>query len=476
MIPRARIARTRIARTRIARTSLAVRVTLLVIAVAVLVAVISSVVGILVVRRTLLDAATEALADRADLVAAQLAAEPSSAATGLASTATILGGQGITVVSIGPNGELTGTDRRAVRASRQAGATAAVGGASVSGSATVGGQLDLVEARSTTSGGFALVTPADVAGATRQALERRLLAAVLAGTAAAVLIGLLIARVVSAPLRRTAGLARAMSQGSRDLRAPVSGPREVAAVSAAVNDLADALQHSESRQRQFLTSVSHELRTPLAGITGQAQALADGMIPVAEQRDVGSAILGESSRLERLISDLLDLARLGADGFHLDLEQTDLAALVREMARVWEVRCAAKDVPLLVQAPPGGVLVTTDARRVRQVLDGLAENALRVLQPGQPLVLHVGREFGVAVLQVRDGGPGLAPEDYPVAFEPGVLHERYRGLRPGGAGLGLALVHSLVQRLGGSVVASRAMEGGVAMTIRLPPDSGSPSA
>jgi len=465
---------------RIARTSLAVRVTLLVIAVAVLVAVISSVVGILVVRRTLLDAATEALADRADLVAAQLAAEPSSMATDLASTAAILADQGIAVVSIGPKGAVTGTDRRAVRAARQAGGAGAVGGASLSGSATVAGQLELVEARSTAAGGFALVTPADVAGATRQALERRLLAAVLAGTVAAVLIGLLIARVVSAPLRRTANLAKAMGQGSRDLRAPVTGPREVAAVSAAVNDLADALQHSESRQRQFLTSVSHELRTPLAGISGQAQALADGMIPETEQRDVGRAIVGESARLERLISDLLDLARLGADGFHLDLGPTDVSALVTEMARVWRVRCAARGVPLVVDVPQGGVVVTTDSRRVRQVLDGLAENALRVLQPGQPLVLHVGwvtaADGSSAVLQVRDGGPGLAPEDYPVAFEPGVLHERYRGLRPGGAGLGLALVHSLVRRLGGSVVASRAPEGGVAMTIRLPLDGASPFA
>ena len=95
-------------------------------------------------------------------------------------------------------------------------------------------------------------------------------------------------------------------------------------------------------------------------------------------------------------------------------------------------------------------------------------------------MLQVGWESaagdGSAVLQVRDGGPGLAPEDYPVAFEPGVLHERYRGLRPGGAGLGLALVHSLVRRLGGSVVASGAPEGGLAMTIRLPLKGDGPSA
>ncbi|MEP6563443.1 MAG: ATP-binding protein, partial [Nakamurella sp.] len=103
-----------------------------------------------------------------------------------------------------------------------------------------------------------------------------------------------------------------------------------------------------------------------------------------------------------------------------------------------------------------------------QVLDGLAENALRLLDPGRPLVLHLGTDGGDAVLQVRDGGPGLTPEDYPVAFEQGVLHARYRGSRPTGGGLGLALARSLVDRLGGSIVASPAAEGGVAITARLP--------
>lgn len=453
-----------------ARTTLAVRVTLLVIAVAVLVALIASVVGVLVVRRTLLDVTTDALADRADLIAAQVDAE--SAAQAIASTSTVLGEQGIVLVRISADGTLNGPDR-AVRAARQAGAEQAVGGRSASGSAVVGGELQLVQARSTATGGFALVAPADVAAATRQALERRLLWAILGGLVAAVLVGLLVARVVSAPLRRTAGLARAMGRGARDLRAPIAGPREVAEVSVAVNELADALQYSESRQREFLTSVSHELRTPLAGIAGQAQALADEMVPFAEQAEVGRSISGEAARLERLVSDLLDLARLGADTFRLDLAPTDLVALVVEMARVWQVRCEARGVPLVVQLPPVPVFVSTDSRRVRQVLDGLAENALRVLAPGQPLVLHLGTQNDRAVLQVRDGGPGLAPEDYPVAFEQGVLHARYRNRRTGqgtnsGAGLGLALAHSLIGRLGGTIVASPAAEGGVAMTVRLP--------
>ncbi len=450
------------------RTTLAVRVTLLVVAVAVLVAVIAAVVGVLLVRRSLLDISAQALSDRADLVATQIAADPTASAAILAGTASALDGQQVRVVLIGPEGALTGTDQTAVRAARQAGASGAVDGRSVSGRAVAGGELQLVEARSSATGGFALVTPADVATETRRTVEVRLIWAVAAGLVAALLIGLLIARVVSAPLRRTAGLARDMGRGARDLRVPVAGPREVADVSVAVNELADALQHSESRQRDFLASVSHELRTPLAGISGQAQALADGLVPEAEQAQVGGLIQAEAARMERLVSDLLDLARLGADRFALDVQPVDLTALLSEMARVWRPRCDAAGVLLIAQLPESPVRIDTDPRRLRQVLDGLADNAMRVLSPGRPLVLAVGVEPGAAVIAVRDGGPGLAPEDYPVAFVPGELNRRYRGRRATGAGLGLALAHGLVQRLGGTITAAPAPEGGVAMTIRLP--------
>lgn len=456
------------------RTTLAVRVTLLVIAVAVLVAVVAAVVGVLLVRRSLLDISTQALSDRADLVATQIANDPADSDAILAATARALDGQETRVVLIGPGGRLSGADQVAIRAARQAGASGAVDGRSVSGRATAGGELQLVEARSTTTGGFALVTPADVAGETRRTVEGRLIWAVAAGLVAALLIGLLIARVVSAPLRRTADLAREMGRGARDVRVPVAGPREVADVSIAVNELADALQHSESRQRDFLASVSHELRTPLAGISGQAQALADGLVAASEQAEVGGLIQGEAARMDRLISDLLDLARLGADRFTLYVQPVDLTALVVEMAQVWRPRCDAAGVPLVVDRPPQPVPARTDPRRLRQVLDGLTDNALRVLAPGRPLVLSLRVESGVAVLAVRDGGPGLAPEDYPMAFVPGELNRRYRGRRPTGAGLGLALAHGLVQRLGGTITAAPAPEGGVAMTIHLPLDAPAP--
>jgi signal transduction histidine kinase len=103
------------------------------------------------------------------------------------------------------------------------------------------------------------------------------------------------------------------------------------------------------------------------------------------------------------------------------------------------------------------------------VLDGLAENAVRVVPPAAPLVIATGGDGAAAWLQVRDGGPGLAPEDYPVVFERGALHDRYRDRRPvGSGGVGLALVHGLVRRMGGTITASPAPEGGACFTVTFP--------
>ncbi|GAA3793771.1 HAMP domain-containing sensor histidine kinase [Cellulomonas soli] len=293
---------------------------------------------------------------------------------------------------------------------------------------------------------------------------------VLVGTAA----GAATARLLTRPMRRTAEAARAMGAGRRDLRVPVEGPPEIADVATSLNELADALARSEDRQRRFLLSVSHELRTPLTAVRGYAESIADGVVTGDDARDAGAVVLAESARLEHLVRDLLDLARLGADDFRLDVVPVDLTRLLDEAAQVWRQRAGARGMRLLVERPDGPLVVRTDGARVRQVLDGLAENAVRVSPADAPLVLSLrtggtGDPDGTrAVLQVRDGGPGLSGSDYAVAFEPGVLGLRYRDDRPVGVGIGLSLVHGLVQRLGGDIRAGAAPEGGACFTVHLP--------
>jgi two-component system sensor histidine kinase BaeS len=110
----------------------------------------------------------------------------------------------------------------------------------------------------------------------------------------------------------------------------------------------------------------------------------------------------------------------------------------------------------------------TDGARLRQILDGLAENALRVTPAGAPVVLALRHEPGSAVLEVRDGGPGLSPDDRAVAFERSALWTRYRGVRRVGTGLGLALVKALADRLGLACTVDVAPEGGACFRIVVP--------
>ncbi|MBG0560145.1 HAMP domain-containing sensor histidine kinase [Actinoplanes aureus] len=289
--------------------------------------------------------------------------------------------------------------------------------------------------------------------------------ALLAGLVGGVLAGALLARFVARPIGLAAAAAGRLAAGDHSVRISRHGPAEAVRLADAINQLASALQTSEGRERDFLLSVSHELRTPLATIRGYAEALADGVITADGTEQAGATMLGEADRLDRLISDLLVLARLEAADLPLDVVAVDLVELVREAGRAWTARCGPDGPRLVLELASEPVTVDTDPGRIRQVLDGLCENALRVVPAGAPLVLAV-RPGGI--VEVRDGGPGFTDDDLVVAFDRGELNRRYRGIRSVGSGLGLALAARLVGRLGGRISAGHAPEGGAMFTVELP--------
>ncbi|CAN5139773.1 HAMP domain-containing sensor histidine kinase [soil metagenome] len=330
------------------------------------------------------------------------------------------------------------------------------------------GETLVLEARQRESGGAVVVVRSQdsLELATRN-IVRRLLIALGIGLVVAIAAGTVLGRVLAGPLVRTAATARRMAAGERGIPAAATRPTEVGDVAEALTTLDAALTSSEGRQREFLLSISHELRTPLTALRGYGEAMTDGLIHEAEIHSVGATLVAETERLDRFVADLLELARLEADDFAIDLSEVDVAATLDAAARAWAGRASILEVAVVVEAEPG-LLVTTDDRRLRQVVDGLIENALRVSPPGTTVTLSA--RPGV-VIAVRDSGPGLAAEDLAVAFDRGALRARYAGARPVGTGLGLSIAQRLVQRLGGTISAENAPDGGAIFSVRLSPAS-----
>jgi two-component system, OmpR family, sensor kinase len=446
-----------------ARQSLSSRLALAMALVAVVSVVLAGVFAAPLLRSATDDAVRQPLASQADLLARlPRAALFNNRVTSLTSA------QDLAVGVVTDRGVARGA-ALALSASDRA---ALAGGDPVSTTGRLDGQDVLLEGRPARVGGaVVLAASTDSVDAASSRLRGRVLLALGLGLLAALLIAVVVSRRLADPLARTAAAARRMAAGERGVPLPDDRTAEVADVAEALRHLDQALATSEQRQRQFLMSVSHELRTPLTTVRGYAEAMADGAVEPGELPALGRTLLGESARLQSYVDELLALARLEADDFALHVEAVDVAGLVVHASTVWQQRCRGAGVELRTEVGDGPLVVHSDPARLRQVLDALTDNAVRVCDAGAVVVLAARRTPVGVCLEVRDSGPGLTEDDAAVAFEPGALHARYAA-RAGGHGLGLAIVHRLVDRLGGRVGLTRAPEGGAAFRVDLPDEPG----
>ena len=292
----------------------------------------------------------------------------------------------------------------------------------------------------------------------RPYLEGLLIAAAI-GVALAAAVSILLARRIARPLRRVADATEKLAAGEAPRAVPAEGAAELVSLAESFNHMATELEHARDAERAFLLSVSHELKTPLTAVIGYAEALADDTVNAEE----AAATIGkEAARLDRLVRDLLDLARMNRHEFSVQSEDVDLAEIAAECVRRHETQAAAFHIDLVVDAPDGA-RARGDADRVLQALSNLVENALRV-SPTGGVVRVIARP---GVLAVEDEGPGLQPDEIPHAFERFFLYSRYVGSRAVGTGLGLAIVDELTRAMGG-VVDVRSMPGKTRFSIRLP--------
>lgn len=321
------------------------------------------------------------------------------------------------------------------------------------GTVEVDGRDWYYAARPVAGKALVLLRPRVVGAAAWRPYIEGLLIAAAVGAALAAAASLLLARRIARPLRRVAEASRSLASGSHPGAVPVEGAAELASLARSFNEMADQLEHARDAERAFLLSVSHELKTPLTAVVGYAEGLADGKVDVEE---AARTIAREAARLDRLVHDVLDLARMNRHEFSVRREPVDLVEVAQECVRRYEGYGADLSVDA---AEPAGAL--GDADRVLQALANLVENALR-------LGGSVRVEVAPGLLAVEDDGPGLQADELEHAFDRFFLHARYAGTRPVGTGLGLAIVHQLAEAMGGSV-AVESEPGRTRFTLRLPP-------
>jgi signal transduction histidine kinase len=304
----------------------------------------------------------------------------------------------------------------------------------------------ILEKGSSPFGGLVVATPqAQLSNQVIRLLER---------LAIALFVGLLVTGVlawylsgrITRPLRRLAGAADEVAEGHYDTPVPVlTSGDEVADLADSFRQMTGRLAEAEELERNFLMTVSHELRTPLTAIRGHVEALREGVVEDPALRTASlDVISAEASRLERLVGDVLDLAKLDTRRFTVRHEEVDMARLLEQAYLVFgeEAKQRKIDYSHEVSAEP---VIVTDGDRVLQIITNLLANAFRWTPNGGSVGLHLSSENGNIHVAVQDTGPGIGPEEQDRIFRPFWTHDGK------GTGLGLAIARELAMALGGRI-------------------------
>jgi signal transduction histidine kinase len=261
-----------------------------------------------------------------------------------------------------------------------------------------------------------------------------------------------IARWVAAPLRRIASAAQDVARGEYR-QIPVEGPNEVRSLASSFNDMVERVQASQRSQRDFVANVSHDLKTPLTSIQGFSQAILDGTVddPQAVQQ-AARVIYDEAGRMNRMVLDLLDLARLDAGTMRIERAPLDMGDLLESIVQKFAPQAQRQQIDLRCSC--GKVLPTVvgDADRLAQVFTNLVDNALKHTPAGGNVALTAHQLNDWVEVQVADSGAGIPPEEMDRIFERFYQTDKSRSGGSGrGVGLGLAIAHELVLAHGGTI-------------------------
>jgi two-component system sensor histidine kinase BaeS len=269
----------------------------------------------------------------------------------------------------------------------------------------------------------------------------------------------LTAKQLVRPIRALTAATRRTAEGDRTARVD-GGAGEIGELAKSFNAMSEKLAETERQRQAMVSDVAHELRTPLGNITGWLEATQDGLAE-PDPHLIGM-LLEESLLLQRLVDDLHDLAQADAGTLKLHPEPIALDDVVDQVVNAQQNR------EILLRAETTPVHLTADPVRLRQALGNLVANAVRYTPAGGEVVVALRQEQDNAVLEVRDTGTGIAPDDLPHVFDRFWRADKSRSRSTGGSGLGLAITRHLVEAHGGTVSVTSTLGAGSTFRISLP--------
>jgi len=299
-------------------------------------------------------------------------------------------------------------------------------------------------------------------------LVGRLAIAFSGGVLVASLLGVYLSRRITRPLHALSEAADEVAAGRYAIELPEPrGGDEIAHLSSRFGEMAARLAESEVLSRHFLMSVSHELRTPLTAIRGHVSALREGVFDDEETRAQSLQVIGEEAlRLERLVGDVLDLAKLDAKRFAVLRDEVDMRALCERAYATFGEEARRRSIDYRRTLRDDAVIVT-DGDRVLQIISNLLSNAFRWTPEGGRIELALDRSNGDVSVTVADSGPGITAEERERIFRP------FWSRDGGGTGLGLTIARELALALGGRIELESRPDRGTRFELVLP-SSGPP--
>lgn len=310
-------------------------------------------------------------------------------------------------------------------------------------------------------------TPVPMVKKLRYTVIQYFLISVLAAVIIAFLLWYIFSRRLSKPLKQIKNAAARISNGEFGKRLDIKSRDEIGELAKTFNQMAAALQNLEEMRRGFIANVSHELRTPMTSIRGFIEGILDGTIPPERQSHYLTIVKDETIRLNRLVNDLLDLAKMEAGELKLSIMPVDINELLRKCVINLETLLLEKNLSVDADFEEEDLLVRADADAIERVVINLMHNAIKFTPPGGNIKLMTAAQKDNVEVTVKDNGIGIDQEELDMIWDRFYKSDKSRSKDKAGTGLGLAIVRNIINEHGQKVWVESKPGEGTAFTFTL---------